>query len=948
MIELLSFAIVVISILTFAERKYHYVKKNTNEVLVVIAIGTLAFLVFFKDIIFGGYQLSFTNFMYAMSPFSNLGVSIDGPWLSDPADSILPLVYEVFQEWKILLWSSSNGFGLPVSADIMLSPFNWGYFISMGYGQIFVYIMQYTLAFFGMYLFLKSMEFKKYSAVAGAVTYTFSSAIVVWGGWGHSKVIALAPFLFYAVEKLIYLYKTQNKENKTKYYVLFIVVLYVMLVVGMPTYVAYFMYMGIAYSIFRLFMTFDVKKDFKLMLFILISIGIAIVIAAMMSAPYIVELYSQVSGMIESRESFAFSYLDWKYLLGFVFPYYSGLDSVHMNERSVYSGLTCLFFFTLLPFYFRNLEGKKKKEVMFWSSAFIVIFLLIYTTWSGQIYQLIPLISSSLKIRILVLLNLVASVLTAYVVEFLSGVSSKKALVGVIIPISGAILCFLYYSIEMEEFYAVELMGILAALMILLIINNNEDIRKILLILLLVVVASDSAYFASRYLPLLEDEGDVVPVATESIEYLQNGTTDGERIAALGTWTLFPMTNMYYELDSITSHSGIVTNEDMMNYLLTIDGDAYVTTTRTQMDSIDNDSLLSYASVKYIYYSYSGSELEELDGMIAENGTSRSPILYDGSSTIVQEIVLEEACNTFSFLISTYGNELSDEDYLNISIYNQEGERVCQEEVMLGSLQDNSFYTIFLESGITEVADEIYTIVLEPNQIYEKPIALWITEQSIYEGECSYEGSVGDLCVVSSWVEIDGELFGDMIVKELDEYSPRVFVATDYVVTETIEESLTLMSEEYLENTAFITQEIYDEYELEISDNIEENQVISYEDNDNSVYITVETTGNNMLVFNDYFYSGWKAYIDGEEVEIEKVNYLFRGVYLEEAGEYEIVFKYFPNRIIAEYCVWGIIIIGLILMWIKRRQLDILINSCIGKWCGYSREENVNNPKEEE
>ena len=40
-------------------------------------------------------------------------------------------------------------------------------------------------------------------------------------------------------------------------------------------------------------------------------------------------------------------------------------------------------------------------------------------------------------------------------------------------------------------------------------------------------------------------------------------------------------------------------------------------------------------------------------------------------------------------------------------------------------------------------------------------------------------------------------------------------------------------------------------------------------------------------------YPGWKAYIDGEEVKIVKVNGVFRGIYVEE-GNHNIEFIFAP------------------------------------------------------
>lgn len=47
------------------------------------------------------------------------------------------------------------------------------------------------------------------------------------------------------------------------------------------------------------------------------------------------------------------------------------------------------------------------------------------------------------------------------------------------------------------------------------------------------------------------------------------------------------------------------------------------------------------------------------------------------------------------------------------------------------------------------------------------------------------------------------------------------------------------------------------------------------------------------LVLLDSFYPGWRAYVDGREVEILQANYAFRAVEV-QAGKHEVEFRYRP------------------------------------------------------
>lgn len=60
-------------------------------------------------------------------------------------------------------------------------------------------------------------------------------------------------------------------------------------------------------------------------------------------------------------------------------------------------------------------------------------------------------------------------------------------------------------------------------------------------------------------------------------------------------------------------------------------------------------------------------------------------------------------------------------------------------------------------------------------------------------------------------------------------------------------------------------------------------------------------TQTGLAVFADIFYDkGWKAYVDGKESEIIKVNYLLRGLIIPE-GKHKIVFEFKPTT----YLQWG-------------------------------------------
>ena len=60
---------------------------------------------------------------------------------------------------------------------------------------------------------------------------------------------------------------------------------------------------------------------------------------------------------------------------------------------------------------------------------------------------------------------------------------------------------------------------------------------------------------------------------------------------------------------------------------------------------------------------------------------------------------------------------------------------------------------------------------------------------------------------------------------------------------------------------------------------------------DRDIEIRAKANADGMLVLSDYFYPGWKAYLDGKLVRIFRANYIVRAVYLPK-GEHEVKFTF--------------------------------------------------------
>jgi len=80
-------------------------------------------------------------------------------------------------------------------------------------------------------------------------------------------------------------------------------------------------------------------------------------------------------------------------------------------------------------------------------------------------------------------------------------------------------------------------------------------------------------------------------------------------------------------------------------------------------------------------------------------------------------------------------------------------------------------------------------------------------------------------------------------------------------------------------------------------------------------YKAKATNKQNMLVFSEVYYPDWFAYVDGQPVEVFRVNYILRAIILPE-GEHEITLVFKPQTVEKGVGIallfWGVI--GLVVL----------------------------------
>lgn len=324
------------------------------------------------------------------------------------------------------------------------------------------------------------------------------------------------------------------------------------------------------------------------------------------------------------------------------FPFLDTSTTLNNIESMLYTGILAVITvaFTLI-----NLRCKPR--VGFFAITAIVVTLLLFTPVFDVVFTHMPMINTSYKFRIVILLNFALAIVLGINMDDLltravDTLRRRAQIWGA--SLLGLVGFLAMYAIVRGTPRSVNLgfqqihiaFLVVAAFMLVVVLRTvpfstmprfaryGGTVQKMLSALCSVImcgaVIADTGYFASQYLPLVEKGASAVPEATSTITYLQEHTRDGEKIVAKDV--NFPVDSpMFYGLRDIRGHGLSMTNPDVKAFYNAIDESAYeISPTNTVFQNVSNENMLRYIGVKYVV---STAEWESVadqssgDGMIA-------------------------------------------------------------------------------------------------------------------------------------------------------------------------------------------------------------------------------------------------------------------------------------------------------------------------------------------
>jgi len=913
-----------------------------------ILIGILgAILYIYQDMIFGAYRLSYSNLVYRMMPWNSLGVETKGPILSDTMDNLIQTIYSVIRSGEpYQFWNNMIGLGAKEDISMIMYPMYLLYLLPLGAATVLKSVFQFIAAFFTMYALVREFGCRKLPCVLSGILYTFCSSLVCWHSWPHSDVAMIAPLAFLFVWRMV-------KERKIIHTIWLTLVIYLMLVAGMPTFAAYFLYL---LGFWMVILTINrYRKEIKKILIVFCEFGSSVVFAGMMSFPYTAQLLLSVgsNGYTDSRRNQGYDTLESFYLSLSYYPDWTQDLARHFNECTFYIGMLGLI---LLLCTFIRLH--KRKNIWYWSGAAVVLLLLIYTHSLDFIYTRLPAINTSNKFRVLVLLNFTIAILSGFHIDdMIENRSYYKKHWYLLLPAVFVVLGGWVYFSELdihalsESFTTtktITLCYILASALCLILYAIWG--RKEILAVLCVVAILDLGGFARSYLPFIEKGAKDIPDPTDSIAYLQENTPNGERITAVGTWTLFPNMNVFYGLKDTRSHNLINTNQDLTFYNKTIDEWYYTTPTRTAIWEIQNYNLLKYLGVKYLV------DTEKYDTVAYVQDRSGQTSVGDlhGERYVKQTFTVDRNEFTcFELQVATFGYTFDSDEELRVRLTEKKsGKVICEKGYPLSTLEDNSYILVNFDT-IEDSAGKTYELYIYNTADSEKyPVTVWRSGSNAYRGELivNDEKVDADLILIvgytnENWKPVyDGK--DGLYIKQLDAWADRFTLCDTAFIGDSELTTIAWMAEQYLPDTVFLSTDYFNESQTE---ELLKNRMVKIKstnphnapygkiafgkltdgdyvklisETDDHTKLEVSLTEGRFLLFNEYYDKEWNVYIDGEKAELLKANYLMRAVYLPNQGTHKVEFKYEPRstwKLIA-VAGCGILLWGGVIVFRKKIQ----------------------------
>lgn len=507
------------------------------------------------------YQASFFTPWNSYPEYSS---PIKNNAISDVINQLYPWKYFTVEQLKngtIPLWNPYSFSGNPHLANYqsaVLSPFNLIFFIFPFIDAwSLIVLLQPLLAGFFLYLFLREINASKTGSLIGSIAFMFCGFLTVWMPYGTlGMAVAFLPLALLAIEKCFN--STSSRLRGTGIYVLLLAMSIIFSFFSghfqISLYVLCFVF---AYIVFSFFHT----KNKRAFFYTIGGVVIGIVIASLQIIPSL-ELYRLA---VRSEFFSNVGAIPWYYLITSFAPDFFGNPVTRNDWLGHYAEWAS--FIGIIPFTLAIIAlfiKKNKATTFFFFFAGVVTLLLALDTPLQQLLvaSKIPIVSTSIPSRMIILFSFSFAVLAAFGFDVLKNTIKEKHFKKILFLFLPSVLVLLiawaslFLSVIPEDKIAIAkrnlfLPSVLFATMIVSVLISifmkKKFVFVLLGIILLVLTTFDSWRFVQKWMPF--ENRDVLFPSTSVIQAMQKEIGYGRVYGDFGAYV-----SMYYHLPVVDGY----------------------------------------------------------------------------------------------------------------------------------------------------------------------------------------------------------------------------------------------------------------------------------------------------------------------------------------------------------------------------------------------------------
>ena len=589
------------------------------------------------------------DFLNTLQPWSNLtrDRTPENQEINDVVLQFVPWAHQVRESWKALeppLWNHFAASGYPLLANgqaAALSPLRLlALPLSLGDSMTAEAAMKILIGLTFTFLYCRRRGYSELASTIGAVSFGFSTFIIVWLHFPHVTTACFAPAVLYLIDLLA--------ERRTlARFVAAALVWVFMLFGGHPETASHLFFLGLLYVLWLVAIERIAPWRFFL------TLGGAMTVAALLASPFLLPFAEAVTKSerfqeLDESPNAEVPFSDARSAVALLSPHFYGevphekaWGPAHAESISGFAGILGIAAWFALLAHVARRRAWRSRELFFLIATVIVLG--VIWSWPGinEAFHLIYALAANARLRLLLVLLL--AIQTAAMVDLVTR-DRVAVFFGVLAASVLALVVFYGSPYAVAYHHDAALLALLPSLAVLAIATiAAASRREVVLLALMTAVISELWEIGGGWNPTIEKKWMFprTPLLEKMAE-IQSAVPKNEPFRIVGNGaTFFPNSSAIYGLEDVRAHDPMA-NGRYLRTLQTVVGYDWRQYHTPWPDDIYNH-ILDYLNVRFLVASSHGElrpsqwvmRHSSRDGRIFEN-TMVLPRFYAVRNVIIE------------------------------------------------------------------------------------------------------------------------------------------------------------------------------------------------------------------------------------------------------------------------------------------------------------------------